>query len=144
MFLYTWYCCFLQLYYQCLNFAMIVSSALMIWKGLMVVTGSESPIVVVLRYRIQYLKCKIFLNSKSKLLTVGVWSQLFTAVTCCFWRITTKNRFALATLLCSKSKAEKYPLSTEWLKFTKSTDYQHRFRVEVIFLHLHIAERMAL
>ena len=31
-----------------LNFAMIVSTALMIWKGLMVVTGSESPIVVVL------------------------------------------------------------------------------------------------
>ena len=27
---------------------MIVSSALMIWKGLMVATGSESPIVVVL------------------------------------------------------------------------------------------------
>lgn len=27
---------------------MIVSSALMIWKGLMVSTGSESPIVVVL------------------------------------------------------------------------------------------------
>ena len=38
-----------QLFYQVLNFAMIVSSALMIWKGLMVVTGSESPIVVVLR-----------------------------------------------------------------------------------------------
>jgi len=37
-----------QLYYQVLNFAMIVSSALMIWKGLMVATGSESPIVVVL------------------------------------------------------------------------------------------------
>jgi len=37
-----------QLYYQILNFAMIVSSALMIWKGLMVATGSESPIVVVL------------------------------------------------------------------------------------------------
>ncbi|XP_073241332.1 signal peptidase complex catalytic subunit SEC11A-like [Porites lutea] len=37
-----------QLFYQGLNFAMIVSSALMIWKGLMVVTGSESPIVVVL------------------------------------------------------------------------------------------------
>ncbi|TRY58287.1 hypothetical protein DNTS_031054 [Danionella cerebrum] len=36
------------LYYQVLNFGMIVSSALMIWKGLMVVTGSESPIVVVL------------------------------------------------------------------------------------------------
>lgn len=40
---------FLQLYYQVLNFGMIVSSALMIWKGLMVITGSESPIVVVLR-----------------------------------------------------------------------------------------------
>ncbi|XP_062511872.1 signal peptidase complex catalytic subunit SEC11A-like [Corticium candelabrum] len=37
-----------QLYYQVLNFGMIVSSALMIWKGLMVVTHSESPIVVVL------------------------------------------------------------------------------------------------
>ncbi|KAL5019510.1 hypothetical protein ScPMuIL_002402 [Solemya velum] len=37
-----------QMYYQVLNFGMIVSSALMIWKGLMVVTGSESPIVVVL------------------------------------------------------------------------------------------------
>ncbi|KAF2351379.1 Peptidase S26B [Trinorchestia longiramus] len=39
---------FRQMMYQGLNFAMIVSSALMIWKGLMVVTGSESPIVVVL------------------------------------------------------------------------------------------------
>lgn len=37
-----------QLYYQALNFGMIVSSALMIWKGMMVVTSSESPIVVVL------------------------------------------------------------------------------------------------
>jgi len=37
-----------QSLYQVLSFAMIVSSALMIWKGLMVVTGSESPIVVVL------------------------------------------------------------------------------------------------
>jgi signal peptidase len=33
-----------------LNLAMIVFSALMIWKGLMVVTKSESPVVVVLRY----------------------------------------------------------------------------------------------
>lgn len=38
----------LQFLYQVLSFGMIVSSALMIWKGLMVVTGSESPIVVVL------------------------------------------------------------------------------------------------
>ena len=37
-----------QFIFQVLSFGMIVSSALMIWKGLMVVTGSESPIVAVL------------------------------------------------------------------------------------------------
>lgn len=39
---------FLQFLFQVLSFGMIVSSALMIWKGLMVTTNSESPIVVVL------------------------------------------------------------------------------------------------
>lgn len=38
-----------NLTFQFLNLAMIVFSALMIWKGLMVVTKSESPVVVVLR-----------------------------------------------------------------------------------------------
>jgi hypothetical protein len=33
---------------QVLSLATVVLSALMLWKGLMVVTGSESPIVVVL------------------------------------------------------------------------------------------------
>ncbi|OTF77392.1 signal peptidase complex catalytic subunit SEC11C-like protein [Euroglyphus maynei] len=37
-----------KILYQFLNFGMIISSAMMIWKGLMVATGSESPIVVVL------------------------------------------------------------------------------------------------
>jgi len=37
-----------QLLFQLLNLAMIVFSALMIWKGLMVATKSESPVVVVL------------------------------------------------------------------------------------------------
>ncbi|PAA86009.1 hypothetical protein BOX15_Mlig003678g1, partial [Macrostomum lignano] len=37
-----------QVFYQFLSFGMIVSSALMIWKGLIVATGSESPVVVVL------------------------------------------------------------------------------------------------
>merc|ERR1711981_579640 len=37
-----------QALYQFLNFGMVVSSALMIWKSLMIVSGSESPIVVVL------------------------------------------------------------------------------------------------
>jgi signal peptidase len=33
---------------QALNLGMVVFSALMLWKGLMLVTGSESPVVVVL------------------------------------------------------------------------------------------------
>ncbi|CAG8761285.1 9804_t:CDS:2, partial [Dentiscutata heterogama] len=37
-----------QLAQQILNFLMIVSSALMVWKGLALYTNSESPIVVVL------------------------------------------------------------------------------------------------
>lgn len=37
-----------QLLFQVLNLAMIVFSALMIWKGLMFMTKSESPVVVVL------------------------------------------------------------------------------------------------
>ncbi|CAM9847763.1 unnamed protein product [Choristocarpus tenellus] len=37
-----------QLAFQALNLAMIVLSALMIWKSLMVITKSESPVVVVL------------------------------------------------------------------------------------------------
>ncbi|XP_059957673.1 signal peptidase complex catalytic subunit SEC11A-like isoform X1 [Mesoplodon densirostris] len=36
-----------QLYYQVLHFGKTVSSALMLWKGLTVITGSESPIAVV-------------------------------------------------------------------------------------------------
>merc|ERR1712028_288886 len=39
---------FRQFITQGVNLALIVFSALMIWKGLMVVTGSESPVVVVL------------------------------------------------------------------------------------------------
>jgi signal peptidase I len=33
---------------------MIISSALMVWKGLALYTNSESPIVVVLRYQSRY------------------------------------------------------------------------------------------
>ena len=49
-----------KFFYQVLSFGMIVSSALMIWKGLMVVTGSESPIVVVLRWVTYALNCGAF------------------------------------------------------------------------------------
>src|SRR4051794_15548833 len=37
-----------QLAHQVLNLALIVCSAIMIWKGLVVCSGSESPVVVVL------------------------------------------------------------------------------------------------
>merc|ERR1711879_981110 len=37
-----------QLLYQVLNMGMVISSALMIWKSLICLSGSESPIVVVL------------------------------------------------------------------------------------------------
>jgi signal peptidase len=37
-----------KLFFQLLNLAMIVFSALMMWKSLMVLTGSEAPVVVVL------------------------------------------------------------------------------------------------
>ena len=37
-----------QILYQVLSFAMVISTALMIWKGLIIATGSEAPIVVVI------------------------------------------------------------------------------------------------
>jgi len=37
-----------QVFEQIISFGLIVSTALMIWKSLIVITGSESPIVVVL------------------------------------------------------------------------------------------------
>ncbi|TGZ73843.1 hypothetical protein CRM22_001283, partial [Opisthorchis felineus] len=37
-----------QVYYQILTILMVVGSALMLWKGLIVFTYSESPLVVVL------------------------------------------------------------------------------------------------
>lgn len=61
---------------------MIVSTALMIWKGLMVITGSESPIVVVLRLNFKNKFAKLrnkiyFLSNKIK---VGAWNQRFIEV----------------------------------------------------------------
>ncbi|XP_022749702.1 signal peptidase complex catalytic subunit SEC11C-like isoform X2 [Durio zibethinus] len=37
-----------QTLYQAISLGMVIASALMIWKGLICITGSESPIVVVL------------------------------------------------------------------------------------------------
>ncbi|KAK8949016.1 hypothetical protein KSP39_PZI005212 [Platanthera zijinensis] len=43
-----------QVLTQAVSLGMIVTSALIIWKGLMCVTGSESPVVVVLSGRMNY------------------------------------------------------------------------------------------
>jgi hypothetical protein len=65
---------------QVLNVLMVVFSALMIWKGLMVVTGSESPIVVVLRCGAGAPLAVAVLN----LGAVEAWSPPFSAATSCF------------------------------------------------------------
>ncbi|EUB57128.1 Signal peptidase complex catalytic subunit SEC11C [Echinococcus granulosus] len=64
-----------QLFYQILTFAMVLSSALMIWKSLIVITNSPSPIVVVLSGSMEpafYRGDLLFLtNFKSEPLNVG-------------------------------------------------------------------------
>eukprot|EP00953_Heterococcus_sp_UTEX-ZZ885_P016320 9178-Heterococcus_DN1.PRE.1 len=63
-----------QLAFQGLNLAMIVLSALMIWKGLMVVTRSESPVVVVLSGSMEPAFQRgdiLFLNNQNDPIRVG-------------------------------------------------------------------------
>ena len=63
-----------QLTFQVLNLAMIVFSALMIWKGLMFVTKSESPVVVVLSGSMEPAFQRgdiLFLNNAVHDVTVG-------------------------------------------------------------------------
>ncbi|KAG5187266.1 Sec11-like protein [Tribonema minus] len=63
-----------QLAFQGLNLAMIVLSALMIWKSLMVVTRSESPVVVVLSGSMEPAFQRgdiLFLNNQDDPIRVG-------------------------------------------------------------------------
>ncbi|TPX69654.1 hypothetical protein SpCBS45565_g02304 [Spizellomyces sp. 'palustris'] len=65
---------FRQLAQQALNVCLIVSSALMIWKGLSVVTNSESPIVVVLSESMEPAFARgdlLFLTQPSTPITIG-------------------------------------------------------------------------
>lgn len=73
-----------QLAFQGLNLAMIVLSALMIWKSLMVITKSESPVVVVLRQAISegvsspvnvFCTLKVFdlLYNSTEWLCLAIW-----------------------------------------------------------------------
>jgi len=59
---------------QALNLAMIVFSALMIWKGLMFITKSESPVVVVLSGSMEPAFQRgdiLFLNNQDDPIRVG-------------------------------------------------------------------------
>lgn len=47
-----------QVLTQALNFAMVLSTALMMWKGLSVVCNTDSPVVVVLRYVTRFLRIR--------------------------------------------------------------------------------------
>ncbi|GMI62007.1 hypothetical protein ScalyP_jg1819 [Parmales sp. scaly parma] len=63
-----------QLFFQLLNLSMIVFSALMIWKGLMFVTKSESPVVVVLSGSMEPAFQRgdiLFLNNQDSVIEVG-------------------------------------------------------------------------
>jgi len=63
-----------QFLFQALNLAMIVFSALMIWKGLMFVTKSESPVVVVLSGSMEPAFQRgdiLFLNNQNDPIRVG-------------------------------------------------------------------------
>ena len=63
-----------QFLFQSLNLAMIVFSALMIWKGLMFITKSESPVVVVLSGSMEPAFQRgdiLFLNNQDDPIRVG-------------------------------------------------------------------------
>ena len=63
-----------DLVFQLLNLAMIVFSALMIWKGLMFLTKSESPVVVVLSGSMEPAFQRgdiLFLNNQDNPIRIG-------------------------------------------------------------------------
>lgn len=68
-----------QLLSQVLNFALILSTAFMIWKGLGISSNSPSPIVVVLSGRFVAYIATVCSDSKDK----TAWNQPFSVATCC-------------------------------------------------------------
>ena len=85
---------FRKLLLQGLNFGMIVCSALMIWKTLMIVTNTESPVVVVLRY----FSFRILIHDG----VVVAWSLRITVATSFFW--SAGSMWCQATSLCIRSR----------------------------------------
>jgi hypothetical protein len=69
-----------QIAQQLINFGLIVATALMIWNGLKIVTGSESPIVVVLRYTMpptMPVLTDLTLLKRSLTINAAIWQQWF-------------------------------------------------------------------
>ena len=67
-----------QLLLQCLNFASVIASGLMVWKGLGLITNTESPIVVVLRC----VPFELHLAERTNRHTVDQWNPLSTVEIC--------------------------------------------------------------
>jgi len=83
-----------QFLHQALNFGLIVASALLIWKTLSLVTYTESPIVVVLRF----VCC--FCGYCGTEFVVGAWNQASTREICCFYGEALTALHRLVILLC--------------------------------------------
>ena len=56
-----------QVLLQILNFATVISTGLMIWKGLGIVTNTESPIVVVLRSVVSFTRQRVASTHKLRI-----------------------------------------------------------------------------
>lgn len=72
----------MQVLLQMLNFASVLASGLMMWKGLGLITNTESPIVVVLRCALLLpAYCSVRVLTPRIHLIVAPWSLHSTAAT---------------------------------------------------------------
>jgi signal peptidase I len=91
------------LLHQGLNLAMIVFSALMIWKGLMFLTKSESPVVVVLSGSMEPAFQRgdiLFLNNQANPIRVGgsAYNQIVALLLLMAFTPSTRRPFSLIDL----------------------------------------------
>ena len=91
------------LLHQGLNLAMIVFSALMIWKGLMFLTKSESPVVVVLSGSMEPAFQRgdiLFLNNQANPIRVGgsAYNQIVALLLLMAFTPSTRRPFSLVDL----------------------------------------------
>lgn len=106
---------------QALNFASVLASGLMIYKGLGLVTNTESPIVVVLRCVISSLggpppRAKRLCSNH----IAALWSPHFTAGTSFSLSIRQTRGTKLATSRSTRSPDKTFPSCTEFSRHTTS------------------------